>query len=367
MKKEVISDRHGIVLMTMFIIGTSSIQATGIDAKQDIWLAIILGTFMSIPILFIYARLHVIFQNKDMFDIIECCFGKVIGKIIELIITLFIIETAAEVLINFGYFVKIIGLPRTPMFLLDALMIFLCVCMVYKGIGVIGKWGEFFIIILVGFLIVSLLLLIPAMDIKNLKPVLANGSKPILKGSFAAFMFPFTETIPFTIAFSAFKRKKSPYKVYLIGLFFGSFLILGVSMINILVLGVDTASSLYHPTYFSFSKMGFGVFLKRAEVIASIIFLLGVIIKISVFLLGACRGFGKILEYKDYGVLIIPTAVLILIISHFETINIMSFYEWTAGMWNYYALIFQVIFPIIIWIIAEIKKKNYVRIKKQVE
>ncbi len=115
-----------------------------------------------------------------------------------------------------------------------------------------GGWSEFFIIILVCFLLVSSLLLIPSMDINNLKPSLANGSKLIFKGAFAAFMFPFTETIPFTIAFSAFQREKSPYKVYSIGLLLGSIIILAISLINILVLGVNTTSSLYHPTYYSF-------------------------------------------------------------------------------------------------------------------
>lgn len=86
--------------------------------------------------------------------------------------------------------------------------------------------------------------------------------------------------------------------------------------------------------------------------------MLGVIIKISVYLLGACRGCAKILGCKDYRCIIMPIALLILIISNFVTDSIMGFYEWTSGMWNCYALIFQVIFPIIIWITVEIKKKQ---------
>lgn len=358
MKKEITSDKQGIILITMFIIGTNSMQPTGMVAKQDIWLAIITGTLMALPMFYIYARLHSIFPNKDVFDVIEFCFGKFFGKIIMLLITLFIIETASEVLINLGFFINTVALPETPPLIPDALMIILCAWIVKEGIEIMGRWSNFFIIILVCFLLIATVLLIPNMDINNLRPTLANGPKPILKGAFAALMFPFTEVIPFIIAFSSFQMKKSPYKVYIFGLLLGSILLLIISLTTILVLGVNESSILYHPTYFSVSRINIGDFLQRIEVLAAMIFIIGAFVKISVYLLGACRGFAKIFECKDYRFIVIPIALLILSYSYFTTESIMDFYEWTADEWNYYALIFQVILPILIWITAEIKNKK---------
>ncbi|MCG8642507.1 MAG: spore germination protein, partial [Desulfobacterales bacterium] len=69
MKKEVISDKEGLALFVLFIIGTNAILGTGFAAKQDVWLAILLGMLISLPIIFVYARLHFIFPQKNLFDI----------------------------------------------------------------------------------------------------------------------------------------------------------------------------------------------------------------------------------------------------------------------------------------------------------
>ena len=58
MNKEVISDRQGIAIISLFIIGSSSIFSQGLEAKQDIWLAFIIGIAMTLPMILIYARLH---------------------------------------------------------------------------------------------------------------------------------------------------------------------------------------------------------------------------------------------------------------------------------------------------------------------
>lgn len=357
MNKETISDKQGIILITMFIIGTSSLQPTGLEAKQDVWLGIIIGALMAFPIFLIYARLHSFFPDKNMFDIIEFCFGKFFGKIIMFLFFLFMILTASEVLINFGFFINTVSFPETPTIIPTTLMIFLCAWIVKEGINTMGRWAELFVVILLFFLLVTTILLIPNMDINNTKPIIANGPKPIFKGAFAAFMFPYTQALLFSMAFSPFKKKKSNYKVYTFGLFFGTILILIVSLTNILVLGVNQCLSFYHPTYFSVARIQIGDFLQRIEASFTIIFIIGAFIKISIYLLGSSRSFSRIFECKDYRFIVIPTALLILILSHIITDSIMEFYEWTSGMWNYFALIFQVFLPIFIWIIAEIKNK----------
>ncbi|WP_340147249.1 GerAB/ArcD/ProY family transporter [Ruminiclostridium josui] len=64
MLKEQISDKEGIILLLMFIIGTTMIIGAGGNAKNDAWISAILATVFFIPMLLIYSRLLFDFSRK---------------------------------------------------------------------------------------------------------------------------------------------------------------------------------------------------------------------------------------------------------------------------------------------------------------
>ncbi|MCM1988350.1 GerAB/ArcD/ProY family transporter [Oceanirhabdus seepicola] len=115
MNNEVVSDKQGISLIVLFIIGSSSIVVPGLPANNDVWLAIILSVLMAMPMALIASRLHVIFPERDLFDIIEICFGKFLGKILILSFTWFVFKLAAEVLRNSSQFLNTSSLTETPL------------------------------------------------------------------------------------------------------------------------------------------------------------------------------------------------------------------------------------------------------------
>ncbi len=358
MNKETITDKQGIILVAIFIIGTSSIQAIGVEAKEDLWLTILFGMLISLPIILVYARLYALFPEKDLFDVIEICFGKGIGKLLILLFTLYLLETASEVVRNFGEFIRIESLRKTPFMIPQVCMMILCVWVVKAGVEVIGRCSQIFIAIMIMATFIAFLLLLPNMDINNVRPTLYYGIKPIIKGGILALFFPFTQILPCIMAFSGFEKKESSYKVYIGGLCIGGCITLILSMMNILVLGTNEAANVYHPTYVSASRIDVGDFLQRLEIVSATIFSLGAFAKISIYLLAVCKGYAKLFEYKDYRFIVTPITILILNLSYFIIDNIMDLREFNALAWNYYAAIFQVILPVIILGLAEIRKKE---------
>lgn len=71
MQKEQITDKEAICLLIVFVIGTSLIIGSGGDAKNDAWLAGIIGVIMAIPVLLVYSRTVSLFQGHDLFDILN--------------------------------------------------------------------------------------------------------------------------------------------------------------------------------------------------------------------------------------------------------------------------------------------------------
>ena len=356
MNKEIISDNQGITIVSLFILGGASVFAQGLEAKKDLWLAFILGIIMVLPMIIIYARLHYIFQGKDLFDILEICFGKVIGKIMIILYIWFVYYFVADVLVTYGQFIRAVSFDETPQIILIIFLGILCIWGIKEGIEVLGRFSEVFIYISIISLFIIILLLIPDMNISNLRPILNEGIKPVLKGTFSVFTFPLVQTVVFTMAFSKFKRKRSPYKVYTIGLLIGATYLALLSITNILVLGVNTATSTIYPSHSTVAKIDVGYTIQRIEVTIAIIFILGGFIKISILLLCACKGVAKLFGCKDYRFIIIPISLLVINLSYFQYESVMYYFEFNRDIWPYYHFPFQVIFPIVIWIIAEIKK-----------
>ncbi|WP_432663771.1 endospore germination permease [Wukongibacter baidiensis] len=357
MKKEVISEKQGISLIVMFILGSSVIEVSGLEAGKDFWIAIILAILMAIPLVLIYARILSIFPGNNLFDIIEICFGKFIGKGVMIIFTLFIFEEGAELLRNIGHFIVSSSLTESSLVMVMLYIVILSIWVAKLGIEVLARWGEFFLIILITFVFFSILLLTPDMNIINVLPVFDEGIKPIITGAYEVFIFPFAQTFTFTMIFYNYKKKSFSYRVYIPGLLIGGALLFAISVNGLLVLGIDEASNAYYASYEAIKRMNIGGFVQRIEIIIATIFILGGFVKASIYLLATTAGVSKIFGTADYRFIVIPIGALMLNLAHLEFDNMIHYFRF-ADVWYFYVTPFLVILPIIIWIIAEIKGKR---------
>lgn len=356
MEEKPITYKQGVSLIILFISGSSVIFTPGIVAKQDVWLATILAMLFVLPILLIYERLLYLFPDKDLFDILEVTFGKGMGKIISIVYIWFSFYLGSLVLRNFSDFISIIGLTDTPEAVPLLCIIVLCIGAVKYGIEVIGRWGEIAVIFLVISVLIVIVLVINKMDINNLKPTLYNGIKPVLKGTFSMFSFPFSELVIFTMVFTAFKEKDTP-KAYIKGLLLGGILIIITSLSDILVLGVDIAEIYYFSSHAVVRRINIFGFIQRIEILTSLIFLIGGIAKISMCLLATSKGVAKLFNLKDYRFIVTPIGIMMVNLSILSYESVMEMSKWAVEVWPYYAFPFEVILPIIIFVGVEVKGK----------
>jgi spore germination protein KB len=222
-----------------------------------------------------------IFQDKDLFDILDIVFGKVIGKLFAVLYSLYAFHLGALVLRNFGEFINSIAMPETPMFLPMLCIGITCIIAARSGIEVMGRTAAYFLPVLFFILLAVQLLAIPQLKMNYLKPVMGNGITPVITAGFAAFAFPFAETVLFTGAFSGLKTKRSSYRIYFWGLLIVSAIIIITTVRNIGVLG-NMRDNFYFPAYAAVSAINIGDFIQRIEVTVSFVFVFGVLIKTSI-------------------------------------------------------------------------------------
>jgi spore germination protein KB len=357
MQKEQITDKEGICLLSVFVIGSSLILGIAGIAEYDAWIAGIVGILMVIPMLFVFSRILSLFQGKDLFDILDITLGKVMGKIVAAIYIWYSFHLGALVLRNFGEFTSIVAMPETPMLVSLFCLGLVCIIGVRLGIEVLGRTTTYFFPILLFILVVIQLLAMPQLNFDYIKPILGNGLLSVLQPGFLTFSFPFAETVIFLGVFSSLKTKKSPLKVYFWGILIPGIILIITTVRNITILG-NMRDSFYFPSYAAVSRIRIGDFIQRVEVSVSTVFIFGVFIKCSICLLVACKGIGKMFNLKDYRSIVIQTGLLMIYFSYIVYDNSMDMNYWAFKVYPYYAFPMEVIIPIIIWILAEIKTRK---------
>lgn len=357
MQKEQITDKEAIFLLITFVLGSTLIIGIGGEAKNDAWIAGIVGIIMASPMLFMYSRILLLYPRKDLFDILNITLGKTIGKIAAILYIWYAFHLGTMVLRNFGEFTSTVAMPETPMIVSMLCLGLTCIVAVKLGIEVLGRTVTYFLPVLLFILVAVQLLAIPQLHLNYLKPILGNGLSPILKGGFTTFSFPFAETVLFIGVFSSLKTKKSPIQVYFWGILISAVLIIMTTLRNITVLG-NMLGSYYFPSYAAVSRISIGDFLQRIEVSVASVFTFGVFVKSSICLLVVSKGLAKMFNLKDYRSIVIQTGLLMIYFSYIIYENSMEMKDWAFKVYPYYAFPFQVVLPIIIWILAEVKARR---------
>lgn len=358
MDKDFVSDKQGINLILLFVLGSNVILGAGNGAKNDAWISILLSLVCSIPLVLMYARLLSLFKDKNLFQINKIILGKVFGKIVNIIYVLFFSHIGALVLRNFGEFIITIALDETPLMVIIMVFVLVCLAGAAHGTKILGRWSELNVKLVLIFILLAFLLLIPLIDLNNLTPILYNGFKPVLKASFTTFTFPFGETIVFLGVLSIMQSRKSSYKIFLRGVIYGGIIILLLTTLGITVLGVNEFTESYFPMHVTAARIDIGDFLQRMEVIIIIPFLMAGFVKTVICIISIKNGLKEVFNKSNISDYLILIGFFVLILSNIIFDNIQQMIEWGEKSWASYAIIFEFFIPFIIWIIAEYKYRN---------
>ncbi|MFD3156138.1 endospore germination permease [Haloimpatiens sp. FM7330] len=358
MNKEIISDNHAMYMIIIFCMGVSLIFSMAAGAKQDGWIAIILATTVSIPLAFMYCKILNIFPNKNIFDIFEIIFGKFIGKIFSVLYIGLGIYIATLIISDFTDFIKIVGAFGTPKIIPLILVGFLCIWMLKGGIEVMARWTKVVLFSIVFLAIITWIMLIPQMNINNLKPVLYNGFSPIIKETMALISFPFGELFLFTGFINCVKKTKNLYNIFLKGIVIAGSITLVANIVNIMVLGTNINSKSYFPAYETVRRLEVAGVFGRIEIIVASTFVVTEFIEACFCMLTSCKGIQKLFNCKDYRFIVTPTVLLVINLSLILYNNLMEAMEFDIKIWPYVGVFFEVVLPFIILIFALIKKKK---------
>ncbi|MBW3112560.1 spore germination protein [Bacillus sp. MCCB 382] len=318
MEKAKISAIQLFVLMVLFELGSALLVPLAIDAKQDAWLAILIGMLVSFVLLLVYHKLYMYYPDLLPTEYMKKILGKGAGTVLAFLYLFFFMYDASRVLRDFGEMLLTFAYPETPLFIANALLMLVIIYTVRKGIEVIARSGELlfmlmFLLSVVGFILIVVSGLI---DFKNLQPVLEEGLAPVLKVVFTQTLyFPFTEVIVLTMVLPYLNNpKKAKMTMFCATGLSGINLILTM-LINISVLGVDLTARSQFPLLSTVQSIQVADFLERLDVFFMLGLIIGIFFKISILFYAAVIGTSSLFKVQSPSRLAYPLGLIVLFMS----------------------------------------------------
>ncbi|SET40683.1 spore germination protein KB [Natronincola peptidivorans] len=358
MGKQLITTKQAISILIFFLLGTALVLTPGAEAKQDVWIVLLLAMAAALPMYFIYGRILYLFPDKDLYSIANQLFGAVLGRMITLFYIWYAIHLGALIFRNFSEFVQIVTFINTPqtVTIIAAGVTIIVFCK--SGIEAIGRWASFMLPVILILFLNNMIFSIPNMNIDHLKPVLFEGMEPVMGSVFTVLSFPFLEAVLFIGVFNTLKEKEKIYKVFFIGLLISGLLGLGTNLRNLLTMGVDLVQITYFPTYTATKLIGIGELLERTEITIAVALSFFGLIKVSICVLVASKGIASFFSLSDHKSVIVPVTLVMMSLASLLYGNVMEMFDWAINIYRYYAIPFQFILPLLIYAAAELRVRR---------
>ncbi len=357
MRKEQISESQMYILITTFMIGTTTAISAYMDSKQNAWISMLIALAFIIPTIIIYGSISSNYPNKDIFQILEHVFGKIVGKIVGAFYTFYFFHLGAICMRNMTEFIHIASLPETPQYFTALFIGMLAIYILKAGLEVMVRVNKFIFPFLLFIIGLTIIFVIPRADITHFLPILEDGWEPVLENSHVLSVFPLGETVIFLSFFNTVENRKQSPRIYLKGIFLGGLILLGVIVRNTLVLGSANLALSIFPSLEAVSLINIGNFIRGIDIAIAIVITIAGFIKVSVSLLASCIGTARLFGFADYKWVSAPLGLLMMSLSFILYDSAMHMIEW-VNIYKYYVIPFQLIIPLFILIFGWLKKQK---------
>jgi spore germination protein KB len=360
MEKVQISNRQFSFLVIMFSLGSSTMivpQYIIINAGQDAWISAIVATVFSILVVTFYSKLINLYPKKSLIETYITVVGKWVGSLIGLLYFSYFMVLASGLLRQAGDFITTEIMPETPIQALMILILIVVIIAVRLGVEVFARTSEIFLPWIVGLFLVLTITLLPKIELINIQPVLEDGIKPILKGTYMLLGIPFIDFIVLLMITPYVKDQSKIKKSFIIGSLIGGCLITVIVSLTLLVLGPELAERSLYITYDLGKQIEIGNFLERVELIVAIIWLITIFIKITISFYISCLSLAQIFKLKDYRSLTLPLGMVVIPLAIILVDDLIAFNEFVTTVFTPYVITLGLILPIFLYLIGKIKKK----------
>jgi len=360
-----IDSNQFLVLVIFFTIGTGILEVPSVlaaETKQDAWITAIIGTVIGFLVIWFFTTLGLWFPQLSYVQINELVYGKWIGKAVSVLFVIMSFIYSSTLLFQSGNFLNTHIMPNTPMSALNILMAGVLVMGVYLGLETIARSAEIFGAIFFITFIVFIALILPDIQLDNIKPVFEAETKTMIKSSIFLVLMSSGNAIVLLMIFPAFVNDiKQAKKSFLLGNLIGGLIIILITFFCVSALGAAKTANEIYPTYELAKRISVGNFIERIEEIMALLWILSLYFKLILYFYATILAIAQILNLKDYRPLIMPLGIIATVLSLVVYPDIIYKQEWDNTTGNSLTLVVGIILPLLLAIVYGIRRKSLKR------
>jgi len=348
-----ISTRNIGSLITMMIVSTT-LLAGGLSSGQDGWIALLLAAALYFPLILIYCRICSLFPGKDIYEIADLVLGKFLGSGITFLISVYALIITALVIRNFAEFTTIISLDSTPKIVLILLIGSASFYLVKCGVQTMGRWSAIAFAVITLFSFTTVVLSYDSIHPRNLLPIMETDKGTLLNNSIMIGSIAIGENMIIMTLMDNIKSKGKIYKAYIGGTLTGVFILLYMVLRNVMILGKSVIVTAKFTSYMSIRLINIGPFLERIDALLAFTLIILGISKVSLTLYAASKGTSRLLGIRNPHDVVTPIFMLAAALCSTICRNLMDMFSFMS-VYPVIAVFFQLVIPLLILIVAEIR------------
>ena len=343
-----ISKRSFTILVIFFMIGTSILitpNALAQNAKQDAWVACILGVCVDLLLVWLYVWLGRRHPDRTIVGCCEELLGPWIGKIPGLLFALFCYFLAALMVGDLGYFCTTQTMVDTPIEILQLLFVSTVVIAVLSGVGAYVRAADIFFPWFLLLLVLLVAALAPKFEIGRLQPVMETGIGSLAKGAFS--FFSLQEIVVLMMLYPYVRRGKGRGRAFLTGTMIGGLVLVVTTIGSIGVLDSIQVANNQFPTYIMAKNISIGNFMQRMEGLLMLIWVLSIFMKVTVTFHASVLGMAQLFRVEERA-LVWPLAIGLVVIALMCYTNVVYVQNFLATLWTPFASLFIIVLPLLL-------------------
>ena len=351
-----------LILVIFFTIGTGILivpSALAAEAKQDAWIAAIIGTGIGLLVIWLFTTIALWFPHLTYIQINEKIFGKWIGKAVSVLFVSMATFYTSSLLYYSATFITTNVMPNTPMVALNILMVGIVVMGVRLGLETIARSAEILIVIFLVLFLILVVFVSPQIKFENIQPVFEVGATKIVQSSIYFVTSSSVNAIVLLMIFPAFINKmKQAKKFFLLGNLIGGIFIIMLTFLSVSILGAEDTARQVYPGYELVKRINVGDFVQRIEGFMGSLWFIALYFKTILYFYASVLGIAQILNLKDYRPLTLPLGMIVVILSLIIYPNVVYQKVVEQSTEIFFTIIIGLFFPLMLVIVYALRKNK---------
>ena len=337
------------------IMATSILFVPGIStqiALQDAWISMIIAFLFGLSVAYLSADLGTKYPDKTVIQFSETLLGKIPGKIIGFIYVSYFFYVSYFVQRQFGELMSSVFMINTPMWFFIITLTLLSCYVIINDLEVLVRINNTIVILMIIGISLIIILTAKNIEIGRYLPVFESGMGHIVLGSISpASWFSECTIIMMLIPFISDRqnvRKASVRAIIIL------FIIMEVIMIGAIgVMGVNFTMRSIFPTFSLVREVE-----TRIDAIFMVIWVSGMLMKLSTFFYAGILGLAQLLNLKEYKFLVFPSAIIITSLSLSSWSNIGELFDFSRNTFTPSIIFVNLVLTLFLYIVSMIRSNK---------